>query len=172
MVQREIAILCRSKKIQIQAARCLLYNLTESHVYKAWVLVILSCRMIMVRKFPVSWISLTQKVLNSNCFCRDESNTDYSNHLPAGLRGSMNTKTNPAREIVLSNAIVPGTKPFSEAHSLHGVPVKTSSNEKTKWNSSHGFNRPRIFCLQHALEVEELLHSEGGAHVLVICHSG
>jgi len=84
----------------------------------------------------------------------------------------MNTKTNSAREIVLSKAIVPGTKPFSETHSIHGVPVKTSSSERTKRTSSHGFNRPRIFCLQHALEVDELLHSKGGAHVLVICHSG
>jgi len=127
--------------------------------------------MIMVRKFLGSRISLTQNVFNTNWFSRDGSNTDFSNHLPAGLRESMNTKTNSAREIILSKAIVPGTKPFSETHSIHGVPVKTS-NEKTKWTSSHGFNRPRIFCLQHALEVDELLRSKGGAHVLVICHSG
>lgn len=37
--------------------------------------------------------------------------------------------------------------------------------------SEHGFCRPRIFCLQHALEIEELLQCKGGANVLIICHS-
>lgn len=32
--------------------------------------------------------------------------------------------------------------------------------------------RPRIFCLEHAIQVEELLSGKGGADVLVICHSG
>lgn len=42
-------------------------------------------------------------------------------------------------------------------------------------NFSHGPNtyfRPRIFCLEHAIQVEELLSGKGGADVLVICHSG
>lgn len=42
-------------------------------------------------------------------------------------------------------------------------------------NFSDGPNtyfRPRIFCLEHAIEVEELLSGKGGADVLVICHSG
>lgn len=34
------------------------------------------------------------------------------------------------------------------------------------------FRRPRIFCLEHAIQTEELLHTKGGANVLVICHSG
>ncbi|XP_017247322.1 lysine-specific demethylase ELF6 [Daucus carota subsp. sativus] len=41
-------------------------------------------------------------------------------------------------------------------------------------NFSHGPNtyfRPRIFCLEHAIQVEELLSGKGGADVLVICHS-
>lgn len=32
--------------------------------------------------------------------------------------------------------------------------------------------RPRIFCLEHAIQVEELLSGKGGADLLVICHSG
>lgn len=32
--------------------------------------------------------------------------------------------------------------------------------------------RPRVFCLEHAIQVEDLLRSKGGANVLVICHSG
>ncbi|KAK9168740.1 hypothetical protein Syun_000880 [Stephania yunnanensis] len=40
-----------------------------------------------------------------------------------------------------------------------------------KWNTSNRFLRPRIFCLEHALEIEDLLRSKGGANMLIICHS-
>ena len=40
------------------------------------------------------------------------------------------------------------------------------------WDTSNKYLRPRIFCLEHAVQVEELLQSEGGAKILVICHSG
>lgn len=79
----------------------------------------------------------------------------------------MNRKINPVAGVVLSKTISPIAKPLSEIHCLHGV-----SHENTEWVSSNGFNRPRIFCLQHALEVEELLQCKGGANVLIICHSG
>ncbi|XP_073293308.1 lysine-specific demethylase ELF6-like isoform X2 [Primulina huaijiensis] len=47
-----------------------------------------------------------------------------------------------------------------------------STVEITKrWNISNAFSKPRIFCLEHAMEIEELLCLEGGANVLVICHS-
>ncbi|KAM3270405.1 putative lysine-specific demethylase ELF6 isoform X1 [Capsicum chacoense] len=36
---------------------------------------------------------------------------------------------------------------------------------------SRGLVRPRIFCLEHAIQTEELLRTKGGANVLVICHS-
>ncbi|KAG2554721.1 hypothetical protein PVAP13_9KG592000 [Panicum virgatum] len=39
------------------------------------------------------------------------------------------------------------------------------------WNTSSIFARPRIFCLQHALEIEELFEGKGGVHALIICHS-
>ncbi|XVF75567.1 hypothetical protein PTKIN_Ptkin13bG0197200 [Pterospermum kingtungense] len=39
------------------------------------------------------------------------------------------------------------------------------------WNASKKYLRPRIFCLEHAVQVEELLQSKGGAKMLVICHS-
>lgn len=39
------------------------------------------------------------------------------------------------------------------------------------WNSSSGFLRPRLFCLEHAVETERLLHPRGGANILLICHS-
>ncbi|KAL8159864.1 hypothetical protein V2J09_001401 [Rumex salicifolius] len=38
-------------------------------------------------------------------------------------------------------------------------------------NFSRGFLRPRIFCLEHAVQAEELLRPKGGANILVICHS-
>lgn len=40
------------------------------------------------------------------------------------------------------------------------------------WDISNVSLKPRIFCLEHANEIEELLSSKGGANVLVICHSG
>ncbi|KAL0340725.1 UNVERIFIED_CONTAM: putative lysine-specific demethylase ELF6 [Sesamum radiatum] len=39
------------------------------------------------------------------------------------------------------------------------------------WNISNVSLKPRIFCLEHAIEIEGLLSSKGGANVLVICHS-
>ncbi|XP_048325584.1 lysine-specific demethylase ELF6 isoform X1 [Ziziphus jujuba] len=39
------------------------------------------------------------------------------------------------------------------------------------WDTSNKFLRPRSFCLEHAVEIVELLQSRGGARILVICHS-
>ncbi|KDP44393.1 hypothetical protein JCGZ_20073 [Jatropha curcas] len=39
------------------------------------------------------------------------------------------------------------------------------------WNNSRKFLRPRIFCLEHGFQIEELLQSKGGANMLIICHS-
>ncbi|KAL2249265.1 UNVERIFIED_CONTAM: putative lysine-specific demethylase ELF6 [Sesamum indicum] len=39
------------------------------------------------------------------------------------------------------------------------------------WNISNVSLKPRIFCLEHAIDIEGLLSSKGGANVLVICHS-
>lgn len=52
------------------------------------------------------------------------------------------------------------------------VPERKSSDEISNWNTCNGFLRPRIFCLQHALEIEDLLRCKGGVRVLIICHSG
>ncbi|XP_043699581.1 lysine-specific demethylase SE14 isoform X1 [Telopea speciosissima] len=49
--------------------------------------------------------------------------------------------------------------------------VKADIRADKCWNTSNGFLRPRVFCLQHTLEVAQMLHSKGGANVLIICHS-
>ncbi|KAF5467098.1 hypothetical protein F2P56_016960 [Juglans regia] len=49
------------------------------------------------------------------------------------------------------------------------IPLSTKFD--MEWNTSSKFLRPRIFCLEHAIQIVELLHSKGGAKVLVICHS-
>ncbi|KAF9674892.1 hypothetical protein SADUNF_Sadunf10G0174400 [Salix dunnii] len=49
--------------------------------------------------------------------------------------------------------------------SLKDLPVPTG------WNTSRKFSRPRIFCLEHGVQIEELLQSKGGANMLIICHS-
>ncbi|CAK9174843.1 unnamed protein product [Ilex paraguariensis] len=55
--------------------------------------------------------------------------------------------------------------------SLKDLTVTSEGKFEKGWNTSSGFLRPRIFCLEHAIQIEELLHSKGGANVLVICHS-
>ncbi|KAK4750238.1 hypothetical protein SAY87_027687 [Trapa incisa] len=45
------------------------------------------------------------------------------------------------------------------------------TNVKEGWDTSSRYRRPRIFCLEHAIEVQDLLQSSGGANLLVICHS-
>ncbi|TXG49508.1 hypothetical protein EZV62_025383 [Acer yangbiense] len=51
------------------------------------------------------------------------------------------------------------------------LPVPSVTKFTRRWNTSSKFLRPRIFCLEHALQIEELLRSKGGANILVICHS-
>ncbi|KAA8539296.1 hypothetical protein F0562_025988 [Nyssa sinensis] len=51
------------------------------------------------------------------------------------------------------------------------LPVSLKAQLDNGSSSSSGFLRPRIFCLEHAIQIEELLHSKGGVNVLVICHS-
>lgn len=53
-----------------------------------------------------------------------------------------------------------------------GLQVALSRDLEKGTGSSGGSLRPRIFCLEHAIQTEELLRSKGGANVLVICHSG
>lgn len=52
------------------------------------------------------------------------------------------------------------------------VPVSSEVTVDKGWNTSSGYLRPRIFCLEHAIQIEEMLQSKGGANVLLICHSG
>ncbi|CAL0316108.1 unnamed protein product [Lupinus luteus] len=54
--------------------------------------------------------------------------------------------------------------------------AKEPSNQSLKtfnkcWNASSKFLRPRIFCLEHAVQIVDMLQSKGGANVLIICHS-
>ncbi|KAK9124223.1 hypothetical protein Sjap_013825 [Stephania japonica] len=73
---------------------------------------------------------------------------------------------------VVNSASDPRIGPSQIAKDL---PKQQSASEideiSHKWNTSYRFLRPRIFCLEHALEIENLLHSKGGANVLIICHS-
>lgn len=50
--------------------------------------------------------------------------------------------------------------------------VALTTNSQESWNTSSKFRRPRIFCLEHAIKVQELLQTKGGVNLLVICHSG
>ncbi|MCL7042537.1 hypothetical protein MKW94_025569 [Papaver nudicaule] len=54
---------------------------------------------------------------------------------------------------------------------IKGPPMHPKDKVDGQWSRVDGFLRPRIFCLEHGLEIKELLHSKGGAEVLIICHS-
>lgn len=66
---------------------------------------------------------------------------------------------------------VSGIEPCHETGPLR-EPTLSGDKVNRQWNTSNSFLRPSIFCLEHALEVEELLQCRGGANVLIICHSG
>lgn len=52
------------------------------------------------------------------------------------------------------------------------LPLPSTIMSKNGWNANNKSLRPRSFCLEHAVEIVELLQSKGGANVIVICHSG
>ncbi|XP_006651047.3 lysine-specific demethylase SE14 [Oryza brachyantha] len=71
---------------------------------------------------------------------------------------------------------IPSDGPFSELSKQTdrghiNVQAVEVSDGTMRWNTGCTFARPRIFCLQHALEIEELLASKGGVHTLIICHA-
>lgn len=53
------------------------------------------------------------------------------------------------------------------------IPVTAMGKGRTLplWKPCKGFMRPHVFCLEHALQVEEQLRAMGGAHLLILCHS-
>nr|XP_043632559.1 probable lysine-specific demethylase ELF6 [Erigeron canadensis] len=55
--------------------------------------------------------------------------------------------------------------------SLDASTCSSKQNVEIGWNMSNGYLRPRIFCLEHAGKVEEMLESMGGAKLLILCHS-
>lgn len=65
-------------------------------------------------------------------------------------------------------------RPLAHDHSSSSNHDTVSPDVKIDvgWDISNVSRKPRIFCLEHAIEIEKLLSSRGGANVLVICHSG
>ncbi|CAN7036929.1 unnamed protein product [Brassica oleracea var. botrytis] len=48
--------------------------------------------------------------------------------------------------------------------------AESSETSDCEWNTSSRYVRPRIFCLEHTIELQRLLQSRGGLKFLVICH--
>ncbi|KAL0452151.1 UNVERIFIED_CONTAM: putative lysine-specific demethylase ELF6 [Sesamum latifolium] len=74
-------------------------------------------------------------------------------------------ETSQSTHQAMEQASVPS--PSSLEHEAFSSQVKIAKG----WNISNVSLKPRIFCLEHAIEIEGLLSSKGGANVLVICHS-
>ncbi|KAK4403890.1 putative lysine-specific demethylase ELF6 [Sesamum angolense] len=75
-------------------------------------------------------------------------------------------ETSQSTHQAVEQASVPSPSPSLE-HEAFSSQVKIAKG----WNISNVSLKPRIFCLEHAIEIEGLLSSKGGANVLVICHS-
>lgn len=63
---------------------------------------------------------------------------------------------------------------FKESNCEEGTLLDEHEREKMPMNTicDEDSSRLHIFCLQHALEVEQRLRSVGGVHVLLLCHPG
>ncbi|KAJ4777633.1 Lysine-specific demethylase SE14 [Rhynchospora pubera] len=59
----------------------------------------------------------------------------------------------------------------SERHSSFAMPSEAGPTNLSQEQVSEKAGRPRLFCLQHAVQIEELLQNRGGSHVLAICHA-
>lgn len=55
---------------------------------------------------------------------------------------------------------------------LESLQVPLITKFEKGWNMTYELLRPRIFCLEHAVKIKELLQPRGGASMLIICHSG
>lgn len=51
------------------------------------------------------------------------------------------------------------------------IPTASLMKLSKGWTPCSKSLRPRIFCLEHASQIEELLRAKGGMNLLVICHS-
>ncbi|KAG8095780.1 hypothetical protein GUJ93_ZPchr0013g34820 [Zizania palustris] len=137
-----------------------------------------------------SGISLMEKELHGTVWqhidalhsCSSENTTHpYGNtetpdkKIPSDSPGSELSKQTGRGEVnvqVVEGSDSPGSK--LSKHTGRGevnVQAVEGSDNATSWNTSCTFARPRIFCLQHALEIEDLLEGKGGVHALVICHA-
>lgn len=103
---------------------------------------------------------IASKTFHSTCMC--PCNSVKESKGPEHMKAAKTVEYNP-RNSASDTCSITNKAPFE------------SLNEETgerKWDMSNVLLRPRIFCLQHAIDVEELLHSKGGGHIQVICHSG
>lgn len=64
---------------------------------------------------------------------------------------------------------LPGTDHSLSSQEAMGSSANTPGKQ---WNLSIRSLRPRVFCLEHAIQTVDLLCSRGGANVLGLCHSG
>ncbi|CAM0870755.1 unnamed protein product [Alopecurus aequalis] len=94
------------------------------------------------------------------------SNSSHSCSSENTLHPSINTETTGTK--ISSDGF--GTE-SSKQTGRGDIDAKSVESCAGSWNITSAFVRPRIFCLQHALEIEELLEGKGGAHALIICHS-
>ncbi|PON32072.1 TFIIH C1-like domain containing protein [Parasponia andersonii] len=70
-----------------------------------------------------------------------------------------------------NGCITENLPPVSNSLSAMDLSVPSAIKFDHGQNTCNKFLRPRSFCLEHAVEIVDMLQCKGGAKVLVICHS-
>lgn len=89
-----------------------------------------------------------------------------------GVSGLEKSHLSTGHQALVKGCVTEDPSPVPNVMSPAKDPLIPSTTKLNKdWNTVNKFLRPRSFCLEHAVEIVELLQSKGGANVLVICHS-
>ncbi|XP_062092984.1 lysine-specific demethylase ELF6 [Humulus lupulus] len=99
----------------------------------------------------------------------------YDNHLLVqdfpGVSGFLNCFSSLDLDATNNASITENVSTVSNPPSAMDLPVPSVIKFDHAQNACNKFLRPRSFCLEHAVEIIDMLRGKGGAEVLVICHS-
>ncbi|GER35192.1 zinc finger protein [Striga asiatica] len=98
----------------------------------------------------------------------DKSSVDLLSNLGNVVEGSAKDAADKAK---LNKKVLHHVNADSSVAETSHFTVSSKAETVSEWNTSDITLKPRIFCLEHAIEIEKLLSSKGGANILVICHS-
>ncbi|CAA0825323.1 Probable lysine-specific demethylase ELF6 [Striga hermonthica] len=98
----------------------------------------------------------------------DKASVDLLSNLGNVVEGSAKDVADKAK---LNKMVLHRVNEDSSVAETSHYTISSKAEIVSEWNTSDVTLKPRIFCLEHAIEIEKLLSSKGGANILVICHS-